>query len=66
MDREIIKRNECVNKIEVFVRNFGKSRLWKGEDSKEPVLAHWLSIVKEALKHSKTHSAKKNVILPPK
>ena len=65
MDREIIKRNECVNKIEVFVRNFGKSRLWKGEDSKEPVLAHWLSIVQEALKHSKTFREEK-VILPPK
>ena len=63
MDREIIKRNEYVNKIEVFVRNFGKSRLWKGEDSKEPVLAHWLSVVKEALKHSKTFREEK-VILP--
>ena len=39
MDREVIERNECVNKIEIFVRNFGKSRLWKGEDAKELVLA---------------------------
>jgi hypothetical protein len=32
---KVIGRNECIIEIEMLEKNFGKSKLWKGEEAKK-------------------------------
>ena len=67
MDGKIIERNECVNKIEIFVRDLVTQGYGKGKFRKNVCWSIGCPYSKEALKHSKkTDSMKKNVILPSK